>query len=232
MVSASNSRQYGTNLSERDTDFDVLEDRFEIEPRFINVNGGAVSVTSDPLAANSDTDLLDDGEEDSAGTNPLLADTDGDGTGDDAEQPLGRDPTFKDKLLRIEVASITATRVDDEGTANAIEPRWHAAVDPGNGVFTNVSNASGNDIEQNKTITPVPKKLYEDVIRDDGTVVRIRITGEEDDGGWSDNETLAPAIESFDYTTTVSEDRTVTQLFDGDGSGDGTLETILSVRVQ
>ena len=231
-LSASNSRQYGTNLSERDTDFDVLEDRFEIEPRFINVNGGAVSVTSDPLAANSDTDLLDDGEEHSAGTNPLLADTDGDGTGDDAEQPLGRDPTFKDKLLRIEVASITATRVDDEGTDNAIEPRWHAAVDPGNGVFTNVSNASGNDIEQNKTITPVPKKLYEDVIRDDGTVVRIRITGEESDGGWSDNETLAPAIESFDYTTTVSEDRTVTQLFDGDGSGDGTLETILSVRVQ
>jgi len=225
------ARQLGTNVSERDSDRDTLTDPFELASRDILVNGGIIQVSSDPLDANSDADLWTDGVEFSRGTNPREEDTDQDGTNDDAEDAFGRDPRVRDKRVTITVASITATDVDDEGTTNSIEPRWHADVDPGTGAYVRVSNASGDAIDENDTITASPARLYSGVIRDDGTIVRVRITGEEIDPAGNANETLAPDSRSFDYTTTSGEVR-MAQDFDGDGAGDGTLTTVLTILVQ
>jgi hypothetical protein len=115
------ARQYGTNLSEDDTDFDLLKDAYELGPRNIVVNGGNLTVYSDPLDENSDEDGLNDKLEDDFGTDPENADTDDDSTYDDVEVNmvgLKRDPTNKDRRITLHYTTITFEASDCDYAAN------------------------------------------------------------------------------------------------------------------
>ena len=75
----------GTNPCDSDTDADGLSDAEE-----------ALSLSTDPLVADSDGDLLLDAEEIAIGTDPLDTDTDGDGMPDGWEVLTGLDPLADD----------------------------------------------------------------------------------------------------------------------------------------
>ncbi len=103
------AEKWGTNPSEMDSDFDDLDDLFELTERDIEVNGAFISVTSQPLNPNSDTDDLTDGQEYAAKTDPEDEDTDDDLTNDDVEHNMTepqRDPWFADRRITIDYTQI------------------------------------------------------------------------------------------------------------------------------
>ncbi len=118
-----NSLQYGTNLSEADSDFDGVADPVELFGNFVlrTINRGTNEDTalphpvSNPLLFDSDTDGLSDGVE-LAGengviiSNPRNADTDDDGVQDNSDQLniAGTLPNRKDRRVRLQWESITA----------------------------------------------------------------------------------------------------------------------------
>ena len=97
------SRQEGTNLNEKDTDFDTLDDPVELGSFDIVVNGEQLILdpSSNPFLMNSDTDEWSDRIERHRFTNPFEEDTDGDSTRDDLEDGLGKNPTIADKRVNI-----------------------------------------------------------------------------------------------------------------------------------
>jgi hypothetical protein len=83
----------GTLDDDPDTDNDLLYDGDEVHPTWWNVDTYAQSHPTNPKAANSDTDTLNDfAEVVTNGTNPLYYDTDGDSVSDNAEITFGYDP--------------------------------------------------------------------------------------------------------------------------------------------
>lgn len=117
-ISAEN---YGTNLNERDSDFDGLDDLDEMIGVTIIVNGVSVDVTSKPLDVNSDTDQLTDNEERNLGTDPRDEDTDGDTTTDHAEANMTspkRSPSQADRRVTIQYSSIVFVGSDCDFSAN------------------------------------------------------------------------------------------------------------------
>jgi len=117
------SAQYGTNLNERDSDFDGLEDWQERTEDFtITVNGVTqvlVAPVSDPLVANTDADEGDtilDGEElflgvDGFRTNPGSGDTDGDTRLDQIEIQRRLNPTEADKRVSYVISNLTLSGI-------------------------------------------------------------------------------------------------------------------------
>jgi hypothetical protein len=102
----------GTNPSERDTDFDGLDDMYEIKEHDILVDNVVRPVKSLPYTCFSDEDGWHDGLEDCypdpedpntcySQTDPEDPNTDGDNLNDDLEPALGRDPTVPDKRIRV-----------------------------------------------------------------------------------------------------------------------------------
>jgi hypothetical protein len=63
---------------------------------------------TDPAAADSDSDSLDDARELALGTDPTAADTDGDGYPDAREVAVGTDPTAATGALSFWWARVTA----------------------------------------------------------------------------------------------------------------------------
>jgi hypothetical protein len=177
------ARNYGTNLSEIDSDFDSLDDKFELTMRYITVDGAVIPVDSDPLSPNSDDDQLDDGEENVAGTNPRNGDTDDDGTNDDAEAPLGRDPTVTDKRLYIEVTSAVVVNTDGDAGGGA-EPRVDVFTKLDDGSWEKRADINGNDIEQDDSFLDDPIVLFEGVFISD-TRLEVSFEGYEEDTCWS-----------------------------------------------
>ncbi|MBT8093932.1 MAG: hypothetical protein KJP08_03905 [Gammaproteobacteria bacterium] len=174
------ARDYGTNLSEGDSDFDTLDDRFELTLRNITVNGAVIPVDSDPLAPNSDDDLFDDGEEFLAGTNPRQGDTDEDGMYDDAEGALGRDPTITDKRIDVTVTSAIVVTGDGED----IEPRINAYINFNDTGFVHVADFDGDNIDDGAPFGGAPKQLIERVfVTSDRLVVRFSGYDEDDPPG-------------------------------------------------
>lgn len=105
------AKQYGTNLNERDSDFDDLLDLTEINGWLIKVNNLDELVYSNPLLANSDSDGWHDGIEFTHSTNPKNHDTDGDESIDDQEpglcfNSLCRDPTVWDRVIQVEYTEL------------------------------------------------------------------------------------------------------------------------------
>jgi hypothetical protein len=93
----------GTNLNERDSDYDSVIDPIELyDSLSITIDSSPIILpapASDALMTNSDADGWDDGVERNrySPTNPRNADTDGDGgVGDDVEAAQGRNPNVKD----------------------------------------------------------------------------------------------------------------------------------------
>ncbi len=227
------SNQYGTNLNEMDSDFDGLNDKVEINGTTITVNGLSYYATSDPLAADTDGDGLNDASEREEGSDPNLQDTDGDGRLDEKEIDLDMNPALKDKMIQIEVTSITIQNCDDEGPDNEIEPRWDAGVlfgvlDENTNPYTHKSHAEGENKNNSDTISPDVSVLVKDhiITEDVNTTVTIRLTGKEDDST-SGDESFTTETSFFDYDTATSEYRTITQT-----SEDGDLETVLQITVQ
>jgi hypothetical protein len=75
---------YGTDYQKADTDGDGLSDRDELREGWM-LALAKEKVFSDPLAADSDGDLLNDSREKQAQTDPYKSDTDGDTLGDSEE---------------------------------------------------------------------------------------------------------------------------------------------------
>lgn len=97
----------GSNLTDDDTDDDMLGDRAEVtkygtSPSAADTDddaltdGTEISIGSDPTAVDTDGDGLDDSRERELGTNLSSADTDGDGLTDQKEMGLGTDPLLAD----------------------------------------------------------------------------------------------------------------------------------------
>jgi hypothetical protein len=196
-LSDASARGYGTNPAERDSDFDTLEDLFELTERYITVNSASVPVKSKPLSANSDEDLFDDGEEYAAGTNPEDPDTDGDGTNDDAEAALGRDPRITDKRISVEVASAVVIDADGDAGGGA-EPRVDVSINLNDSGWEKKADLNGNDIEEDDSFLSDPITLYEGVFVSDTRLV-VKFEGYEEDTCWSG------CINKHDDMTTETE---------------------------
>ncbi len=187
------ARQYGTNLSESDSDFDSLDDRFEPTMRTIAVNGAIIPVDSDPLDPNSDDDLLGDGDEFVAGTNPRIGDTDGDGTYDDAEAALGRDPTITDKRINVTVTKAIVVT----GQYEDIDPRINVDVSFNDAPFVHVADFDGDDIDDGESFGGAPKELSELVYRSTDRLM-VKFSGSESDSGTNDSFETVSTIVTID----------------------------------
>ncbi|MEM1181773.1 MAG: hypothetical protein AAGM22_25740 [Acidobacteriota bacterium] len=122
--------QYGTNMNESDSDFDLVLDGPELlDDLMITVNGGQQVLpapASDPLLADTDGEGLADAVERAGGTDPRRADTDVDSVDDFREGAIGTDPRTRDRRLDFAWESLVLT-VCDDGAADSfceIEGRW------------------------------------------------------------------------------------------------------------
>lgn len=180
-----------TNLNERDSDFDTLWDKDEIDgpPGGITVNGTVgIQVTSDPRDANEDGDGWDDDVERAQGTNPRAPDTDADGTRDHEEAVLGRSPVQPDRLVVVNYTAITFSMVGCDNDGFETDPedyRWEMGYKrPGT------------------TIVTYPWRQTTDFSKDtdeNGEIVEISL------GAESDNRFVANIGDSFAMVGTLEE---------------------------
>ena len=191
------SPQYGTNLNEKDSDFDGLADPDELAELVLAVNGANVTVfapSSDPLDPDTDNDGINDGEEATLGadgyiTNPREDDTDGDGRTDPAEIALGTDPAFNDKLVTVTSDGFLITDAND-GLAypDSGDLKWKAEKD---GEIVCTFGAADGTLVNEGQFVESPCTYFEDLLlRDEpGSSVTIKMFAHEVDGdfdGWDD----------------------------------------------
>lgn len=132
----------GTSLNRADSDFDGRTDFAEVTPFGLNVNDSIIPVTSNPLLADTDGDMLSDGDELNGllKSNPNLGNTDGDSKTDLEERALtGRDPAFTDKSVRIIRKSIRSVTTFPLGTLTVNHAYY---TDPQNATFVTSCNYS------------------------------------------------------------------------------------------
>jgi len=129
-------------LNERDTDFDGLLDKSEIDGVSITVELVSRQVSSDPRDSNSYDDSLYDGAERIYGTDPTQEDTDGDQTNDDVEVNMSapaRNPLRKDRRITLDYTEITFEESDCDAAA---DEEWYYSP----GYLNPATFASGNEI--------------------------------------------------------------------------------------
>lgn len=120
----SNSDLVGTDPRTSDSDADSRTDSQEINGFSITVNSSVVTVFSNPLNDNSDSDGWDDGEEFTRGTNPSSSDTDGDTTNDDLEAAICagttpcRSPLTQDRRIYVRYTQIALEGDCETGDAH------------------------------------------------------------------------------------------------------------------
>ncbi|MEM7081661.1 MAG: hypothetical protein AAF465_02925, partial [Pseudomonadota bacterium] len=201
--------QYGTNLNEKDSDFDSVDDLEEIVGVTIQVNDLNEMVNSDPIANNSDADLLDDGEERMLGSNPREADTDGDGRFDHIERDLGLDPAFRDRLISVSSSGFRITTAAEDG--EIAEMVWWANVNNSQVCFLPERTVNLNEFVDFTCIY-----ITNAVLRDDGSSITVTMAGHEVDGsfdgiGMADNDEVCnqqTVVFTYDEPSTNSIERT------------------------
>ena|GEM_PF-4618372 len=134
-----NSANIGSNLNEKDTDLDSLDDNQELSDFTLpSVNGSSVYLNA-PVSSWSDADTDNDGINDGSEisgtsswnpTDPDNPDTDGDDRDDGLEiQNHGTDPTFANKRIEITSTEFNVTKSDDEGVGdNGADLVWNAYI--------------------------------------------------------------------------------------------------------
>ena len=236
------SAQYGTNLNEKDSDFDTVDDLLELTELVLTVNGENLTVvapSSNPLDSDTDNDGLSDGEEVEPGadgfiTNPRIADTDDDGVNDAREKALGTDPTNQDKKVTFAYSSIVGHETcGDPGNEMEMQGTWKigntVVVDmQGDGCPIN-ENGTDNVITRSpqKTDCTVTDNAKKTVVMKPGDSVTMTTKGndfEECDGEvvgsnceqGGDEDELSPDVdETFSFSTVNSTTKSI-EHFDGD----------------
>jgi thrombospondin type 3 repeat protein/binary toxin B/toxin PA len=125
ILDGSSSRNYGTNLNERDSDGDNLTDKQEIDGFALFVPVQTLVLTN-PWLEDSDGDGLHDDEElaGSVITNPMLYDTDGDGSSDGVETAANSrsNPLEWDVQVTLTITSLWLSGT--EGTNDHADWQW------------------------------------------------------------------------------------------------------------
>jgi len=184
---AVSSPGFGSSLTEADTDNDGLSDQRELLETFtIQFNGvEQANVTTFVRDPDSDNDNLSDGLEiNTIGSNPRSIDTDGDGFRDDVERNnRGTDPRFRDRRVTIRLRSLTGNTAGSNLLAmNVSGPQSSCGLTTSADSFT-FSEGAPNDTTSCTSARNGRNLFNRQVIRDDGSVSRINLTGSVNGNG-------------------------------------------------
>lgn len=209
---------WGTSLTHRHTDRDVLADNLEIYGVYeVTINGyilnlgnsnplGPSETYSDPLKQDTDGDGLGDHFESIIGLNPRSVDTDGDGTWDNIERNRGRNPAEMDARIQVTYLDFyTGGGTCDSGNGDFFWRMAESHIDAGTTNEVASLLASGNrSTDKNKTL---PINASTSFVVRYGDYFRLHGYFEERDGGnrdkgfdWNEQVTVNQDIqENYSY---------------------------------
>lgn len=155
----------GTKGNKADSDLieaDGISDGDEVRGWNVTIRGVTQRVTSNPCSADTDSDLLNDGEEKSVGSNPMLPDSDEDGARDGVDVDPLADVGIKLTIQRVRLEgarAATGGSVEFEFFvgASAQPQRKTASVGPGGAEQTVNVQFTGNadDTASSRTSAPI-----------------------------------------------------------------------------